>query len=70
MSQQVLVLRKFKQLQWVETPVEYQRSQLVKMLLPFNPLNQYSKSWVFKLALVFFTATLHLQLIGVTWVFC
>ena len=26
---------------------------------------QYSKSWVFKLSLVFFTATVHLQHIGV-----
>ena len=33
-------------------------------------LQQYSESWVFKLSLVFFTATLHLHLIGVTWAFC
>ena len=33
-------------------------------------VNQYSKSWVFKLSSVFFTATLHLHLIGVTWAFC
>ena len=26
---------------------------------------QYSKSWVFKLSLVFFTATVHLQHIGI-----
>ena len=30
-----------------------------------NSLDQYSKSWVFKLSLVFFTATVHLQHIGV-----
>ena len=28
---------------------------------------QYSKSWVFKLSLVFFTATVHLQTIGLIW---
>ena len=44
--------------------------QNVRLFLTAVTLNMYSKSWVFKLPLVFFTATLNLQLIGVTLAFC
>ena len=39
---------------------------LLELLLLKKYVNQYSKSWVFKLSLVFFTATVHFQHIGIT----